>query len=1637
VKSSIFIYWNEKTINSTSFLIYCLFIGYMSQYKFIDSTLEDDIMYNIVPSIFPSLNHTHTKLLTKYLIRLINVIALCFGFTKGEYDAQLRQNNYQDMKWLLIHLLPFLNDSKGLKDIEMLDDIYDAKVVPSDPNNGEVKYAYSNLQYNRCLRGEEYKERPFNKVYLEHNLYLLMGTIKIMAHKMLVNWMDIIPYDLASFKEKALYKETETAFNEKRLTDWDPTIDASLDKTDDMVCNTLHEKIHGLPIDDIYNTLSVDLYHSIKYIKWLIYDMPLDTDGTVPLIMILKIFFNTGIMTANTGIEWHLLKDSVNQEFTNNWNEMVGTCNSGNGASLYGITSLSGLTMRRMMKAIILAFNTGYRKMNDAISDGYLAINKNTDDDDDNVDITSYDELRPAIISVGPKHIYEFMRTCLQQFKGTWYGYQMMNAEKTDILDLVIKELLEQNDISLDVGKTKKYYQDFHIIQHEGIQVQISHKNVYNYAKSLVHYTENKQWLEYPKLWVSLTQPAKEEILKRLNVEYKNPFDWFNISRYIEMLNLRQIAGFKGTTEEFNNVLHDGIRETLPTVIFQTMITRGILTSFTPNKQVTDENITPKDNVARALSKKIFKISHKNTVWTSAYHYMTTIPYKHMKPFMYKETEHNIFTYNAIIPWYTASALDWVAQIGFAHHFIHNRVSFITGATGVGKSTQVPNLFLYYLKAIDYNNAGKVVCSQPRITPTEQNAKIVAEWFGVPIKYSNGKEDVYSETNYYVQMQHSKKPHIKDTESPMLKYITDGGLVLEIGDPLLKQQRKDGTFLDRNVYDVIMIDEAHEHNKSMDMLLTLLRLPATYNNSLRVVILSATMDEDEPRYRRYFRNINDNRKYPLNQWISTSKLDRINVDRRYHISAPGKTTRYVVDDIYVPDQDEMTTVLDIVQKTTEGDILVFQAGLGDINTLITELNPKLPSDVIALPYHAQLSELHRPFVENIAETKSMLKISKDVVFTEQMNLTEGTGSYNRVVIVATNVAEASITIPTLKFVVDTGTQKINVYDYKKRSDILKKLNISLASLMQRRGRVGRKASGTVYHLYEKGKMDNNKTSYHISIHNMSLDIYRKTRNSSSETEFVLTSHDPNNNKKIFNYDDVKTGSKVYSSDIASFLRNHYFTEEQYYSYYGNDAHYDYNNYMSPTPYFQTGYSIETLVDNAGSFYIIHPDELLLERNIGGEIVKTVSDDSITYDNKQIISQKTISFCRILYDYMYLALKDKNVDKTALGNNIMGLMDKLQIEDHSMLRTVIFGMALGCEDVFKIISLYRAIQYDVKELLERDRLGRLTINKLSDCLNAGTSDTDRLIGLLNDFHKFVNSIGIAMELTDRKYVSTTKKMKSKYNMTADEYIYLLDPMNNVKNLTKRINKDDKSILKEFQKDLTNVFMSQLSESGTLIEEWCNNRSINIKTLGKYIREYTGLKTEISKSMTPEMLTFITSLSNVFKNSTLGLKSTNLLTIALLFGFPFNVCKKIIGSSHYVSCYTPALDNVYTIGSLAFTRFIPNTLVSPMYLENYLLYLKINIETDTIMSLHHITPTDISIINHIYRPSLYDECEIAKHDITKYVDTIMASTSIEPAMIGKLGKLVTTIVETISETKLDITRSYDVDMHRLNRRIMELT
>jgi hypothetical protein len=108
----------------------------------------------------------------------------------------------------------------------------------------------------------------------------------------------------------------------------------------------------------------------------------------------------------------------------------------------------------------------------------------------------------------------------------------------------------------------------------------------------------------------------------------------------------------------------------------------------------------------------------------------------------------------------------------------------------------------------------------------------------------------------------------------------------------------------------------------------------------------------------------------------------------------------------------------------------------------------------------------KTFIDDIdSEKKRNLIIPRDAPFETSYEDTVTTrvpkGTYNRIVIVATNIAEASITIPSLKFVVDTGNQKIGRYDYKSRDQAIESTPVSESSRVQRRGRVGRVASGTV------------------------------------------------------------------------------------------------------------------------------------------------------------------------------------------------------------------------------------------------------------------------------------------------------------------------------------------------------------------------------------------------------------------------------------------------------------------------------------------------------------------------------------------------------------------------------------------------
>jgi HrpA-like RNA helicase len=212
----------------------------------------------------------------------------------------------------------------------------------------------------------------------------------------------------------------------------------------------------------------------------------------------------------------------------------------------------------------------------------------------------------------------------------------------------------------------------------------------------------------------------------------------------------------------------------------------------------------------------------------------------------------------------------------------------------------------------------------------------------------------------------------------------------------------------------------------------MLRTYAYYNPEMKLVILSATMDDDEPTYRRYYRDINDNQKSPLDTRLRDLKLDRINIDRRFHISPPGYGTNFPIEEIYRPQSNVYDIVREIIKDGIKGSILIFQPGEADIVKMVEELNKFLPDDVLAIPFYSSLSDDKKQLVGEIDKRHREIRISKTDDFKTIKDPSYGSSTYNHFVICATNIAEASITISKLFYVIETGTRKSNIYDYKNR-----------------------------------------------------------------------------------------------------------------------------------------------------------------------------------------------------------------------------------------------------------------------------------------------------------------------------------------------------------------------------------------------------------------------------------------------------------------------------------------------------------------------------------------------------------------------------------------------------------------------------
>lgn len=257
------------------------------------------------------------------------------------------------------------------------------------------------------------------------------------------------------------------------------------------------------------------------------------------------------------------------------------------------------------------------------------------------------------------------------------------------------------------------------------------------------------------------------------------------------------------------------------------------------------------------------------------------------------------------------------------------------------------------------------------------------------------------------------------SETSLVKLMTDGILLAETqGDPLLLQ------------YDTIIIDEAHERSLNIDFLLGYLKQLLPKRPDLKVIITSATIDPQ--RFSRHFGDCPmlevSGRTYPVETRYRPVRAEEPDTDE------DGNPIPLVVDPI-----EAIVTAVDEVRREGPGDILVFHASEREIRETALALAERLPADFEVLPLFSRLS---------VEDQQRVFK----------------PGGRRRVVL-ATNVAETSITVPNIRYVIDPGEARISRYSTRTKVQRLPIEPISQASANQRKGRCGRVGPGVCVRLY--------------------------------------------------------------------------------------------------------------------------------------------------------------------------------------------------------------------------------------------------------------------------------------------------------------------------------------------------------------------------------------------------------------------------------------------------------------------------------------------------------------------------------------------------------------------------------------------
>ncbi|MDR7015254.1 ATP-dependent RNA helicase HrpA [Acinetobacter sp. 3657] len=339
-----------------------------------------------------------------------------------------------------------------------------------------------------------------------------------------------------------------------------------------------------------------------------------------------------------------------------------------------------------------------------------------------------------------------------------------------------------------------------------------------------------------------------------------------------------------------------------------------------------------------------------------------------------------------------------------------HQVIIVAGETGSGKTTQLPQIAMLAGRGL----TGMIGHTQPRRLAARSVSQRIAEEVGEKLGESIGFKIRFNE---------------QGSQDSIVRLMTDGILLAELTND---------RFLSK--YDTIIIDEAHERSLNIDFIMGYLKQLLPKRPDLKVIVTSATLDVN--RFSQYFYNAPvfevEGRSFPVElRYRPISELNIVGSDDDEFDDFEENLPRAVVQAV-----EECFADADSKGHPEHADILIFASTEQEIRELQETLQKHGPRHTEILPLYARLA------------------------IAEQQKIFSPSGKGRRIII-ATNVAETALTVPNIRYVIDSGFARLSRYNYRSRVQRLPIEAISQAAANQRKGRCGRIAAGVCIRLYSE------------------------------------------------------------------------------------------------------------------------------------------------------------------------------------------------------------------------------------------------------------------------------------------------------------------------------------------------------------------------------------------------------------------------------------------------------------------------------------------------------------------------------------------------------------------------------------------